>query len=184
MKNVTAKARNTRVPQGVLLLASVLVLMTTFTNTAKADTVRVSLNASLTTGSLAGLNFTVASSYDNSGLTSHGQEFLSLLSFDFTLLGTHFSRADIGQGGQAIFQDGVLQNVTAAFFQLDAPDDPVRTIAFGFGGPGIIGYVDLNGQFGGGAFTISPVPEPATFFSLAVGLGLIVLIIMRPHLTV
>jgi hypothetical protein len=131
------------------------------------------LNASLTTGSLAGSNFTVASTYDNSGLTGHGQEFLSLLSFDFTLLGTHFSRADIRQDGQAIFQDGVPQNVTAAFFQLDSPNAPVRDIAFGFGGPGIIGYVDLKGQFGGGVLTISPVPEPATFLGLAPGLGLL-----------
>jgi hypothetical protein len=32
------------------------------------------------------------------------------------------------------------------------PNSPVQNITFGFGGPGVIGYIDLNGQFGSGSF--------------------------------
>src|SRR5450432_1928568 len=78
---------------------------------AQADSVTSLLNASLTSGSLSGVNFVVSFSYDNSSLTGSGQEFLSLLSFDFALLETQFTRADINQGGQVIFRDGTLENV-------------------------------------------------------------------------
>jgi hypothetical protein len=179
METIPLKLRNARVRQTVLLLASVLVLTTTAAKPAKADTVPLSFDASLTMGSLADTNFTGIFSYDNSGLTGHGQEFLSLISFDFTLLGTHFTQADIRQGGQAIFQDGVLQDVTAAFYQLQSPNPPLNNITFGFGGPGIIGYIDLKGKFGDGVFTISSVPESSTFLSLAVGLGLLAIIKMK-----
>ena len=35
------------------------------------------------------------------------------------------------------------------------PNSPVNNITFGFGGDGVIGYIDLDNQFGGGSFTIS-----------------------------
>jgi hypothetical protein len=96
------------------LVAASAVAMLTMTNTAHATNITRLLDASLTTGSLAGVSFPASFSYDDSGLTGHGQEFIPLQSFDFTLLGTQFTRADITQGGQAIFQDGTLENVTAA----------------------------------------------------------------------
>jgi hypothetical protein len=145
--------------------------------TAQGDSVTSFLDASLTTGSLAGTSFVVSFSYDNSSLTGTGQEFLSLLSFNFTLLGTQFITADIKQGGQAIFQNGTLENVTAAFFPPSPLNAPVSDIAFGFGGPGIIGYIDLNRQFGEGSYSLaSTVPEPPTFLSLLLGLGALLLV--------
>ena len=33
------------------------------------------------------------------------------------------------------------------------PNSPIENITFGFGGPGVIAYIDLNGQFGTGSFT-------------------------------
>src|SRR5262249_51924198 len=72
----------------------------------------------------------------------------------FTLLGVPFTRNDIFQGGQVIFRDGVLVNVTASFQVVLPPNSPVNNITFGFGGPGVIGYIDLHDQFGSGSFTV------------------------------
>jgi hypothetical protein len=113
------------------------------------------LNASLDTGTLAGTAFPVSFSYDACQVAPVGQSFITLSSFDFTLLGVPFTRNDIFQGGQVIFQDGILQDVTASFQVILPPNSPVNNITFGFGGPGVIGYIDLAGQFGGGSFTVS-----------------------------
>jgi hypothetical protein len=54
-----------------------------------------------------------------------------------------------------IIQDGVVVNVTASFQVRMPPNSPVSNITFGFGGPGVIGYIDLDQQFGSGSFAIS-----------------------------
>jgi hypothetical protein len=54
-----------------------------------------------------------------------------------------------------ILRDGVLENVTASFQVRLPPNAPVNNITFGFGGPGVIGYVDLNNQYGDGSFTFN-----------------------------
>ena len=118
------------------------------------------LQASLDDGSLAGTTFPVALSYDADQVSDTGESYVPLLSFDFTLLGVPFTRGDIFQGGQAIFEDGALQNVTASFQVVLPPDSPVNNITFGFGGPGVIGYIDLANQFGGGSFAICPEGSP------------------------
>ena len=110
------------------------------------------LNASLDDGSLAGTTFPVVFSYDADQVADVGQSYVSLNSFDFDLFGVHFSRSDIFQGGQVIFQDGFLDNVTASFQVILPPDSPVQNITFGFGGSGVIGYIDNDGNFGGGSF--------------------------------
>jgi rhamnogalacturonan endolyase len=120
-----------------------------------AGIVTQTLNASLTDGSLEGTTFPVTFSYDASQVSPTGESYVPLLRFDFTLLGVPFTRDEIFQGGQAIFQDGVLQNVTASYQVILPPNSPVRNITFGFGDPGSIGYIDLDGQFGNGSFTIS-----------------------------
>jgi hypothetical protein len=115
------------------------------------------LDASLDEGSLAGTAFQVAFSYDADQVANVGDSYVELLSFDFTLLGTTFSRNWIFQGGQAIFHDGVIQNVTASFQVFMPPGSPVKNITFGFGGDGVIGYIDLDDQFGTGSFTFENV---------------------------
>jgi hypothetical protein len=143
--------------------------------TATADPVRpvtVELDGMLTTGTLAGTPLSGLFSYDAAAATGVGTEFLGLLAFDVNLLGVHFTRADIDQGGQVILQNGELQNVTAAFFPPPPSGSPVNDIAFGFGGPGIIGYVD-HATFGSGTFTLTPVtptPEPASALLLLMAL--------------
>jgi len=139
-------------------MAVVAVALMMITTTVQAAVVEQVLNASLTSGSLAGTEFTVYFSYDDSDLTGQGEEFLTLLSFNFTLGDAFFTRDDIFQGGQAIFQDGVLQNVTAAFFpELNGrpPDAPVLSIVFGFGTPLGIAYTDLDGASGEGNFSFA-----------------------------
>jgi hypothetical protein len=127
-----------------------------------ATIVSASLSALLTTGSLAGVSFPVSYSYDASQVLPVGDSFISLESFDFTLLGVPFHRSDIFQGGQVTFHSGIEENVTASFQVFLPTNSPVKNITFGFGGPGVIGYIDLSNQFGQGTFAFGTVPEPAT----------------------
>ena len=135
---------------------------------ARADIIPAALNASLESGSLTGTAFPVTFSYDSNQVNPVGESFVTLVSFDFVLLGVPFTRDDIFQGGQAIFENGVIENVTASFQVILPPNSPVNNITFGFGGPGVIGYIDLNNQFGSGTFVFaSPVPEPGSLSLLA-----------------
>lgn len=137
---------------------------------ANADMIHFQFDATLNTGPLAGTVFPGTGSYDNEGETGIGQEFFSLTSLDFTLLGASFTRADIDQGGQAILNDGVMFTFTAAFFP-PPPTTSVSDIAFGFGGPGIIGYTVLgSSDIGSGSFTLTSVPEPAALNIALLGL--------------
>jgi hypothetical protein len=134
------------------------------------------LNASLDTGSLAGTRFPVSFSYDADQVSPIGDSFVGLNSFNFTLLNVSFTQDNILQGGQVIFRNGLLDNVTASFQGPSLPpQSPVENITFGFGGPGVIGYIDLNGQFAVGSFTFvsTAVSEPISAYSL--GLGLVTL---------
>ncbi len=120
-------------------------------------------------GHLSGTQFSGNASYDNQGETGVGTEFFTLTSLNFSLLGFPFTRADISQGGQAILENGTLAYFTAAFFPT-SPSSPVTDIAFGFGGPGIIGYVTSGDNFGSGVYTIAPIPEPSTFLLSGIAL--------------
>lgn len=110
------------------------------------------LAASLDDGSLAGTTFSVVYSYDADQVSDTGESYVTLNSFDFTLLGVPFTRGDIFQGGQVIFLDGVPENVTASFQVFLPPGSPVNNITFGFGDPLGIAYIDLDGNFGSGSF--------------------------------
>jgi hypothetical protein len=126
-----------------------------FSGAAHAENiVFASLNASLNDGSLAGTTFQIAFSYDADQVAATGDSYVTLNSFNFTLLGVSFTRNDIFQGGQVIFHDGVLQNVTASFQVILPPGAPVQNITFGFGDPMGIGYIDLNGGFGAGSLEL------------------------------
>src|SRR5262245_13083386 len=119
-------------------MAVLLCLMVTLGARARAARVAGHLAASLDTGSLAGTKFPVSSSYSARQVTATSDSFISLTSFDFTPRGAEFTRRDIFQGGQVIFRNAVLNNVTASFQVILPPNSPVRNITFGFGGPGII----------------------------------------------
>jgi hypothetical protein len=130
-----------------------LFLLVTSAASAQSGLVTSELDATLNTGSLAGTSFAVSFSYDFSQVSPKGDSYVLLNSFDFTLLGVQFTRSDIFQGGQVISHDGVLNNVTASFQVIMPPNSPVSNITFGFGGPGVIAYIDLDGQFGDGSFS-------------------------------
>lgn len=139
---------------------------------ANATIIHKSFTALLDSGPYAGTVFDGTFSYDNTGVTGVGTEYLGLGSFNFTLLGTPFSKADIDQGGQVILENGVLSYFTAAIFPPTPWPAPVSDIAFGFGGPGVIGYIGPAGDFGLGSYTIgaAQIPEPATLMLFAMGL--------------
>src|SRR5262249_37252589 len=133
--------------------------------------------ASLDTGSMAGKTFPVCYSYDADQVAPVGESYVQLNSLEFTLGDAQFTRNDIFQGGQVIFSDGVAQNVTASFQVFMPPNSPVTNITFGFGGDGVIGYIDLSYQYGDGSFALSsqtpgcsgpqpsPLPSPSVYGS-------------------
>jgi hypothetical protein len=135
--------------------ATIALLLATASTAQATNIVFGTLDASLDDGSLAGTAFTVVYSYDADQVAPVGESYVPLSSFDFSLLGVPFTRSDIFQGGQVILQDGVVVNVTASFQVRMPPNSPVSNITFGFGGPGVIGYIDLDQQFGSGSFAIS-----------------------------
>ena len=153
----------------VWTVVGVLLVLATSSTAPAQNIVFGSFNASFDTGSLAGTIFPVSYSYDADQVNELGDSFVQLNSFDFTLLGVSFMKSDIFQGGQAIFRDGALENVTASFQVLLAPNSPVKNITFGFGGPGVIGYVDVDNQFGSGSFRMLSEP-PAGVLSELYGL--------------
>ena len=140
-------------------LRSVMVLLLVILSVAvpgrAQHIVSSTLLASLKSGSLAGTSFTVSFSYDASQASPQGQVFLQLISFSFTLRGIAFTRSEIFQGGQVILRDGKFENVTASFQLRLPPNSPVNNITFGFGGDGVIGYIDLAGDYGAGTFDLS-----------------------------
>ena len=142
---------------------------------AVATPVGYAFDASLQTGVLAGATFSGSFTYDDAGASGIGKEFLFLTSLDFTLLGVPFSLADIKQGGQAILQDGALSYFTAAFLPPPPANSPVSDIAFGFGGPGVIGYAMPPGlsDIATGQYILHPrtIPAPSSLACLALGLA-------------
>lgn len=155
-----------------MFVTQVVVALALFVQPANATVIHKSFDSFLSTGPYAGTAFTGTFSYNDASVTGVGTEYLGLASFNFTLLGTPFSKADIDQGGQVILEDGVLSYFTAAIFPPTPWPAPVSDIAFGFGGPGVIGYIGPAGDFGLGGYTINaaPIPKPATIALFAFGL--------------
>src|SRR5579871_5596029 len=144
---------------------------------AYAASVTLAFNASLTTGALAGTQFTGTIAYDPTTGTGVGEEFLTLTALDFTLLGATFSHGDLSQGGQIITENGTPSYFTGAFFPPPPDNSPVSAIAFGFGGPGVIGYDVLGSADNGGsgvyAFRSAAAPELSTWAMLIAGFGML-----------
>lgn len=113
-----------------------------------------SFNAVLDSGDYAGTSFTGTFSYDDTGATGVGTDYLGLKSLRFSLFGTTFTQADIDQGGQVILQDGAFFDFTAAIFPPTPWPSPVSDIAFGFGGQGVIGYIGPSNQIGLGHYVV------------------------------
>ncbi len=131
---------------------------------ARADRiVYAAFTAVLKTGPLAGTEFLVLCSYDADQVSRKGESYVTLDSFDFTLLGAHFTHDNLTQGGQAIFRDGHLENLTGSFQSVMPPNSPVSNITFGFGEDRGIAYIDLHGVYGTGSLMLNvhhPPPRP------------------------
>jgi len=152
-----------------------LLLIRLATAQAHATTIGFTFDATLDSGPLAGTSFTGAGSYSEPAVITPGMQYLSLTSLDFSLDGEAFTLADNYQGGQAVLDNGSLDYFTAAFL----PEGPIETIAFGFGGPGVIGYAD-SGQLALGTYTIqSAVPEPASALLCGMATPLLLLALLR-----
>jgi hypothetical protein len=66
-----------------------------------------------------------------------------------------FCRQKLSNGPQVIFRDGVARDVTASFQVFMPPNASVKNITLGFGGDGVIGYIDLNDEYGDGSFALA-----------------------------
>lgn len=138
---------------------------------ADARIIPYDFHAELIDGPLAGTAFPGTFSYDDAQVTGIGTEYIALASLHFTI-GVPFDRSDINQGGQVILNNGAVDYFTAAFFPPPPDDAPVSDIAFGFGGPGVIGYVAGNNEYGSGFYTFAPavVSEPGFIATAAFAL--------------
>lgn len=141
------------------VVAGVILMALTMSRPASAQTIVYrTLEASLSPDdptSIAGTNFNVYFSYDADQVNPEGESYVSLNSFDFMLGDAYFTRADIFQGGQVIFRDGEIENVTASYQVRMPAGSPVKNITFGFGTPMGIAYIDLDDNYGSGSFTVS-----------------------------
>src|SRR3954467_13948118 len=71
--------------------------------------------ATFESGSMTGTTFPVFFSYDADEIARQGDSYVTLKTFDFVLGTTAFTKAYINQGGQVVFRNGQLKNVTASF---------------------------------------------------------------------
>lgn len=141
---------------------------------ASGATITLAFQAALQTGGQAGISFSGTLAYNNSTITGVGTEYISLTALDFSVFGETFNRAGISQGGQIILVNGVPSYFTAAYFPSIGP---VNDLAFGFGGPGIIGYSTPPGfNFGAGMYAFV-TPEPSLL--LPVGVAALLLLSCR-----
>jgi uncharacterized protein (TIGR03437 family) len=152
-----------------LAYASLALIAGTGTRALAEHIISSAFVASLTSGSLAGTTFPVFFSYDADQVSAQGDSFIALTSFDFALGGVSFARNDIFQGGQVIFHNGSLEDITASFQVRLPPNSPVNNITFGFGGNGVIGYLDLQNQYGSGTFQVVAVTTILNAASFAIG---------------
>jgi len=158
------------------LLARLIAIILSCSFVAAATPIVTStLNTTLTTGSLAGTTFPVVFSYDAGQILPTGYSYSQLDTFDFNLLGTPFDEAEIFQGGQVEFLNGVFSSVTASYQVHLPPGSPVENITFGFGGPGFVAYIDNMDQYGMGSFTLatSAAPETSTVWLCILPLSLL-----------
>jgi hypothetical protein len=130
--------------------------ITSTTPDSNGHNVKFHFDAFLNTGPLTGTFFDGTGSYNSTGETGMGEEFLNLTSLNFKLLGTKFTHADIYQGGQAVLENGILVDFTAAMLA-PSSNSPVTQIVFGFGPPNQVFYETPGSEIiGSGVF----LPEP------------------------
>lgn len=145
-----------------------------FVTASRASLITYEFTSDLMSGPLSGTQFSGRFSYDSSSGTGTGHEFLPLTSLDFTIGGVQFDKSDLHQGGQVITDEGRASFFTGAFFPPPPDHSPVNAVAFGFGGPGIIGYVGRDGTPGAGKYVLTGVPEPQIALILLMGCSLLV----------
>jgi hypothetical protein len=119
----------------------------------------LTFHAILDSGTMAGTTFDGTVSYDLTSTTGVGTEYITLTTLAFEIDRVAFTKANLNQGGQMITQDGYPTYFTGAF--TPPPGSPVNDIAFGFGGPGVIGYSTPGfiGVFGAGTYHMILTPR-------------------------
>jgi len=106
------------------------------------------LTSIITSGTLFGTRFTGSLSYDSTGMTGVGVEYLGLKTITFSFAGVAWSKMQLYQGGEVVLRDGYPWYWTGAF--LPPQGSLVTVLAIGFGGSGVIGYETPGGVFGMG----------------------------------
>lgn len=111
----------------------------------------VQVVATLETGSQAGLMIPVTLAYDPAAVEAQGESVVPVQPMGAGL--QSLRRAE------AVFQDGVLQNIRL-FLRLEDARSPIHNIVLGAAGPGKLGYVDQTGGVGTGSFRLITLPTP------------------------
>ncbi len=137
-----------------------------------------SFSGTLDSGPSNGQSFSGSFSFDDSALSSIGQEYLGANSFSITFLGTTYNLSQQAATTEVSFLNGSLLGVSYSY---DTAFPKFSMIASsGSGQSWDVPYLaysqlDLNGGVleGAGTIVYLPIPEPETYALLLAGLGLL-----------
>ena len=138
---------------------------------AQAATQTYSFHGALDSGVFTTQTFSGQFSFDDTGLTNAGEEYLGVGSLNMSFLGNtwNFTHLDSGATAEVKFYDGVFAGLSYSATQA------------GTGFSAITGTFDSTDAFvayttsssaGAGNIIYAPVPEPETYAMLLAGLGL------------
>lgn len=131
------------------------------------------ISGTLDSGHFAGHSYAGTFSFDDTGLTGFGSEWLPVGSLALNFAGTAFSLADadVDAVTEVSFLDGAFLGLSFSA----SGKDPQITFIPGFGnlGEAFVAYDTSLGLSGAGDAFYAPVPEPDAIAMLLAGLGLL-----------
>lgn len=141
-------------------------IVLTNVDNAHGTLITYDFDVSIDSGSLTGETYTGFFNYDDSGLTSSGEEFIPVLSLNFNFLGENYTKDDEVANTEVLFFDGELLglsyntdifSVIPGFFDISESFFVYDTLVEGTGAGDIL-YSLRDSS--------ASVPEPGSIFSL------------------
>lgn len=138
---------------------------------AQAATLSWNVSGMLDSGVLAGQTFYGNFSFDDTGLTGSGEEWLPVGTLSLNFAGTSYTLADADALTEVAFLDGGFLGLSF----VASGKEPLIAFIPGFGslGEAFVAYDSALGLSGAGDAIYAAVPEPASSALLLAGLGLV-----------
>lgn len=141
---------------------------------AQAALKTYSFTGALDSGAFIGETFAGQFSYEDTALTGIDSEYLNVSTLDFSFHQRAFTQDDAAAATEVAFMDGVFRGLSFAVTSFD----PKFALT-----PGVVDMSDAyfayqpnvgTSGYGSVAYTLAPVPEPATSLMMLAGLALLV----------